>query len=237
MTATTWPRTPGYGDVVDLDRYPIGDPAGPAYLELVRACRDQLRGHGRDVDDRAALPSRAAGTHRAEGVLDAQRRTEHVAFENPAGILGVEVHQQAGDLHPGVVDQDVQAAEAVYGLGNRPLPARLRGDVQRHELGLRAGLTQRVCAPIAQVLLDVADDDGRTRASERLCHPFAEPAGPAGHQCLSPVQVVHAHQAPLSATFSGFAFLRLSAASPATGRDVTRLTSLVRYLDICQETV
>ena len=46
MTATTWPRTPGYGDVVDLDRYPIGDPAGPAYLELVRACRDQLRGHG-----------------------------------------------------------------------------------------------------------------------------------------------------------------------------------------------
>ena len=46
MTATIWPRTPEYDDVVDLDRYPIGDPAGPAYRELVRACQDQLRGKG-----------------------------------------------------------------------------------------------------------------------------------------------------------------------------------------------
>ena len=46
MTATTGPRTPGYDDAVDLDRYPIGDPASPAYRELVRECRDQLRGQG-----------------------------------------------------------------------------------------------------------------------------------------------------------------------------------------------
>ena len=46
MTATTWPRTPGYDDVVDLDRYPIGDPASPAYRELVRMCQDQLRDTG-----------------------------------------------------------------------------------------------------------------------------------------------------------------------------------------------
>ena len=46
MTVTTWPRTPGYDDVVDLNRYPIGDPASPAYQELVRAARDQLRGQG-----------------------------------------------------------------------------------------------------------------------------------------------------------------------------------------------
>ena len=46
MTATTWPRTPGYDDVVDLERFPIGDPASPAYRELVRGCRDQLRGTG-----------------------------------------------------------------------------------------------------------------------------------------------------------------------------------------------
>ena len=31
MTATTWPRTPGYDDAVDLDRYPINAPASPAY--------------------------------------------------------------------------------------------------------------------------------------------------------------------------------------------------------------
>ena len=46
MTATTWPRTPGYDDAVDLDRYPVNDPASPAYRALVRACRDQLRSHG-----------------------------------------------------------------------------------------------------------------------------------------------------------------------------------------------
>jgi hypothetical protein len=46
MTATTWPRTPGYDDAVDLDRYPINDPASPAYRALVQACRDQLRSHG-----------------------------------------------------------------------------------------------------------------------------------------------------------------------------------------------
>jgi hypothetical protein len=46
MIATTGPRTPGYDDAVDLDRYPIGDPASLAYRELVRACQDQLGGHG-----------------------------------------------------------------------------------------------------------------------------------------------------------------------------------------------
>jgi 2OG-Fe(II) oxygenase superfamily len=34
--------TSGYGDVVDLERYPIDDPAGPGYRALVQACRDQL---------------------------------------------------------------------------------------------------------------------------------------------------------------------------------------------------
>jgi hypothetical protein len=35
-----------YEDVVDLERYPIGDPAIPGYRALVQACRDQLRDHG-----------------------------------------------------------------------------------------------------------------------------------------------------------------------------------------------
>jgi hypothetical protein len=46
MTATSRPRTSGYGDVVDLDRYPVNAPASPAYRALVRACRDQLRSRG-----------------------------------------------------------------------------------------------------------------------------------------------------------------------------------------------
>jgi hypothetical protein len=35
-----------YEDVVDLRRYPINDPAGQEYQDLVRACRDQLRDRG-----------------------------------------------------------------------------------------------------------------------------------------------------------------------------------------------
>ena len=46
MAATSWPQDCRYGDVVDLSRYPINDPASPAYRELVRDCQDQLRGHG-----------------------------------------------------------------------------------------------------------------------------------------------------------------------------------------------
>jgi hypothetical protein len=30
MTAATGPQASGYDDVVDLSRYPINDPAGPA---------------------------------------------------------------------------------------------------------------------------------------------------------------------------------------------------------------
>jgi hypothetical protein len=35
-----------YDDVIDLERYPIGDPAGPAFRDLVRDCGAQLRDHG-----------------------------------------------------------------------------------------------------------------------------------------------------------------------------------------------
>jgi hypothetical protein len=43
---TTRAQAPRYEGVVDLGRYPIREPASPAYLALVRACRDQLRDHG-----------------------------------------------------------------------------------------------------------------------------------------------------------------------------------------------
>ena len=46
MTTSTWPQAPGYHDVVDLDLYPIDDPASPAYRDLVRTCQAQLRDQG-----------------------------------------------------------------------------------------------------------------------------------------------------------------------------------------------
>jgi len=46
MTAATGPQASGYDDVVDLSRYPINDPADPAYRALVQAGQDQLRDQG-----------------------------------------------------------------------------------------------------------------------------------------------------------------------------------------------
>ena len=46
MTAATGPQASGYDDVVDLSRYPINDPADPAYRALVQAAQDQLRDQG-----------------------------------------------------------------------------------------------------------------------------------------------------------------------------------------------
>jgi hypothetical protein len=46
MTEAIRPQACWYDDVVDTDRYPINDPAGPAYLALVHACQDQLRDQG-----------------------------------------------------------------------------------------------------------------------------------------------------------------------------------------------
>jgi hypothetical protein len=45
MTASR-PEVPRYDDVVDLERYPIDDPASPGYRALVQACREQLRDTG-----------------------------------------------------------------------------------------------------------------------------------------------------------------------------------------------
>src|SRR5947207_6004997 len=43
---TAQPQAPAYEGVVDLQRYPIRDPASPGYRARVQGCRDQLRAHG-----------------------------------------------------------------------------------------------------------------------------------------------------------------------------------------------
>jgi alkylated DNA repair dioxygenase AlkB len=46
VTSTALPQAPQYDDAVDLDRYPINDPASRAYRALVQTCREQLRSDG-----------------------------------------------------------------------------------------------------------------------------------------------------------------------------------------------
>jgi hypothetical protein len=79
MTAATWPEASGYDDVVDLSRYPINDPAGPAYRALVQAGQDQLRDQGvaqltgfltpggRQANARAGQPAGRSGVGQRPG--------------------------------------------------------------------------------------------------------------------------------------------------------------------------
>ena len=46
MTAAPRPQASGYDDVADLGRYPINNPADPAYRALIQAAQDQLHDQG-----------------------------------------------------------------------------------------------------------------------------------------------------------------------------------------------
>src|SRR5205823_4571051 len=76
-----------------------------------------------------------------------------------------------------------------------PLPAVVVRHVQREERGVPAGLLDRVDGGLAELLADVADDDGGAGPGQCLGHPGAEAAGPAGDQGLASGQVIRAHVA------------------------------------------
>ena len=134
--------------------------------------------------------ARAAGAHGAEAVLDAERRAEEVDVEHLADLVGLDLGEQAGDLDAGVVDQDVEAAEVLDGLADRPLPAVVAGDVEGDEAVL---LAETLGDRAAGLLLEVGDDDGGAGVGQRLGHPLAEPLGPSGDQGLAAGQFEHAH--------------------------------------------
>jgi hypothetical protein len=79
--------TSQYEDVVDLARYPIDDPAGPAYQDLVRVCRDQLSRHGVAQLDGfltpAAVSQMLALASTLAGQAWASDQTHTVYFEPP----------------------------------------------------------------------------------------------------------------------------------------------------------
>ena len=92
MTTSTRPQAPRYDDVINLERYPIHDPAGTTYQALVRACHDQLRDRGvaqldgfltpAAVSDMVALASQLA----AQAWASDQAHT--VYFEPPDDSAG-----------------------------------------------------------------------------------------------------------------------------------------------------
>ena len=102
MTAAAWPRAAGYGDAVDLGRYPVSAAASAACRGLVRGCRDQARGRGGRPAGRVphpggrrpdARPGRPAGRGGA-----GQRPGPHRLF-GPAGDARGPGHPRALRQH------------------------------------------------------------------------------------------------------------------------------------------
>jgi hypothetical protein len=84
---TTWPKAPGYGDAVDLSRYPINDPSGSAYRHLVRTGQDQLRDRGLAQLDGFLTPAAVSEMLALASRLAAQAWASdqaHTAYFEPA---------------------------------------------------------------------------------------------------------------------------------------------------------
>jgi hypothetical protein len=98
------------------------------------------------------LPAAPAGPHGAEGVLDPQRGAEDVDVELAAGLPRLEVDEQAGDLDPGVVHQDVEPAQSRDCGGDCGVLAGVVGDV---EVDVDVTLAERLGDLGAEILLEV----------------------------------------------------------------------------------
>ena len=73
------------------------------------------------------LWAEAARAHRAQPVLDPERRAEHVDVEHPAEVGGLGVDDQAREFNARVVDEDVEPAEAADRRRDGGFPRRLVG--------------------------------------------------------------------------------------------------------------
>ncbi len=94
MTITTRPQAPRYDDAIDLDRYPIHDPARAGYQALVQGCRDQLRDRGVAQLDGFLTPAAVTEMVALASQLAAQAwasdQTHTAYFEPPDASAGLD---------------------------------------------------------------------------------------------------------------------------------------------------
>jgi hypothetical protein len=124
-------------------------------------------------------------------VLDTECGAEQVDLEHLACLCRIEVGEQAGDLDPGVVDQDVEPAQLPGRLRDGGRPVVVVGDVEVHEA---VSLAERLGDLGSQVVLQVGDDHGGARLRKGVGHALTEALGAAGHEGLAAgeVEICHA---------------------------------------------
>ena len=124
--------------------------------------------HRGDVDDRAA----ARLLHRRDRGLAAEERAQRIDVVDPAVFRERAVLDRVAHADAGGIQQAVQAAERLDAGGDRLLPARFVGDVERHE--------QRRARPARPRARDPWPRRGRPAPP---CRPRARPAGRSRRRC------------------------------------------------------
>jgi len=157
---------------------------------------DRCRNRG-DVDDGAALAGRPARAHGTEGVLHAEHGANDIDVAHPPRVLGLDLGDQRRDLDAGIVDQNVVAAEGCDGLGNRPLPLSVVGDVELDEARGDVFLRDSGCAGTAGLFQDVGDHDRGAGSRQRLRDGRADSSSTAGDQGVPACKALPTHDALL----------------------------------------
>jgi len=105
----------------------------------------------------------------------AQVRGEHVV-----PLVVVDLPERAHDRSRGVVDENVDAAEALDGRAEGALERRSLTDVERQGGGtLPKTAGDRLCS----LEVDVGHDDVRPASGERPCERLPDALRRSGHQC------------------------------------------------------
>jgi hypothetical protein len=223
MTATTWPRTPGYDDVVDLDRYPIGDPASPAYRELVSACQDQLREKG--VAQLAGFLTPAAVSQML--ALASQLAAQAWASDQTHTVYFEPADDSAGPDHPRALRQ--RSAKNAIAYDQIPAEAPIRRLYESDDLTafiaavLGKPVLYRSADPLDALEIAIFDDAPAPGLPRRELPRRAEaPAGPSGRRPVAAVKPGHTRGLPRRARPAPGRPGQRAAAADQLGADLRR---------------
>ena len=131
--------------------------------------------------------------HDRVGGLTAHQGSGQVGVEHGVPLRDGVVLRRLADRHAGVVDQDVEAAEALDGTPHH-LAARFRiGDVERNEGARRSRGLQPRHRRLGFLAVAGRDDDGGARFRQALGHAEPDAAIAAGDDCDAPGKIERLH--------------------------------------------
>ena len=140
------------------------------------------------VDDGAA----ACFPHFRDGCFRAEEDALAVDVHYAVPVLnGCVLDQTASTADPSVVDEDVQRAEARYGLGDRVIPVGFAGYIKMYEEAIAATLVDFGFNAAPLLVEDIADCDLRALPCEQSGFLRAHASCAAADECHLVVESAH----------------------------------------------